>query len=216
MGRRRGNAGRTGPRRTDLLLKPVAEELAKKGDYQAIWYHRRGYNGKPTEPFDVSDQARDVVKILDELEIRKAHVVSHSAGANYTLELATLAPDRLSSAALLDFVLVNHVESGNILIEAMKPSLEKAQAGDLEGAAEAFLAAVGGIKELIEPVLPGSWSTMAKDAPTWFQLELPAFMAWKLDPANVRAIEVPVAYLTTSELAPFRETGELLQKWLPT
>lgn len=198
------------------LLRRVAEELPAKGDYQAIWYHRRGYNGKSTESFDVADQARDVVRILDALEIDKAHVVSHSAGANYALELATLTSDRLSSVALLDFVLVDHIASGNMFLEAViAPSMEKAHAGDPEGAAEAFITALGGSEELMESALPGSWSTMAVDAPTFFELELPAFMAWNLDPANVRAIDVPVGYLTTSELAPFRETRERLQEWLP-
>lgn len=104
------------------LLKPLAEELAKKGDCQAIWYHRRGYNGKPTEPVDIPDQARDIVKILDELEISKAHAVGHSAGAAFTLEVAMQAPDRLLSAALFDFALANQVESGHMLKEASMPN----------------------------------------------------------------------------------------------
>jgi hypothetical protein len=32
------------------LLKPVDEELAETFGYQAAWCHRRGYNGRPTEP----------------------------------------------------------------------------------------------------------------------------------------------------------------------
>lgn len=197
------------------FLKPLAEELAKKGDYQAIWYHRRGYNGKPTEPVGVPDQARDIVKILDELKISKAHVVGHSAGAAFTLALAMQAPDRLLSAALLDLVLPNNVESGHMLMELMKPAIAKVQAGDVEGAGADFLASLGGPKELIEPALPGSWSAMAKDAPTWFQVDLPALAEWTPDPAKVKAIEVPVAFLGASEIPPLRETGELLQKWLP-
>ena len=198
-----------------FLLKPLAEELAKKGDYQAIWYHRRGYNGKPTEPVDVPEQARDVVKILDELKISKAHVVGHSAGAAFVLELAMQAPDRLLSAALFDFMLGNQVESREILMEAMKPSIEKAQAGDFVGGAADFLAALGGTKERLERALPGAWAAMAKDAPTWFQVDMPALMKWTPDPAKVKAIEVPLAWLRVSEFPPIRETGELLQKWLP-
>lgn len=94
------------------LLKPLAEELAMKGDYQVIWYHRRGYNEKPTEPVDIPEQAQDVVKILDELKIPKAHIVGHSAGAVFTLALVTEAAGRVSSVALLDFMLANDVESG--------------------------------------------------------------------------------------------------------
>ncbi len=197
------------------LLKPLAEELAEKGDYQVIWYHRRGYRGKPTGPVGIPDQARDVVRILDELKISKAHAVGHSAGATYVLALATLAQDRLLSAALLDSVLIHQVASREMFMEAMKPSIAKAQTGDFEGAAATLFAALGATEELLEQALPGSWSAMAQDAPTYFQVEMPASKQWMPDPAQVEAIEVPVAFLSATALPPFRETGELLQKWQP-
>lgn len=198
------------------LLKPLAEELAKKGDYQAIWYHRRGYNGKPTEPpVAVADQARDVVKILDELKISKAHVVGHSAGGTYTVELAMQAQDRLLSAVLLDWFFLNQIESGNIIREQMRPSIEKAQTGDFEGAAVDLLATLECTEELMDRTLPGSWSDMLEDAPTWFQVEAPAGPEWTPDRARVKAIEVPVALISVTELPPYRETAELLKKWLP-
>lgn len=197
------------------LLAPLAEELVKKGDYRAIRYHRRGYNGKQTQPVDIPDQARDVVQILDELEIGEAHVLGHSVGAPFALEVAMQAPDRLSSAALLDFALANQVASGHVLTEASLPSIEKAQAGDVRGAAEDWLTLLGASRALMDRTLPGSWSAMIEDAPTWFQVDLPALGKWTPDPARVAAIEVPLAYLGVSELPPFRETGELLQEWLP-
>lgn len=197
------------------LLEPLARALAAKGDYQVVWYHRRGYNGKPTAPASVLDQARDVVKILDELEIDRAHVAGHSAGANYALALATLAQDRLLSAALLDFVLIGQVPSREMFTASLQPSLEKARTGDFEGAATTFLAALGATEELMEGALPGSWSAMLEDAPTWFQVELPASAGWTPEPAHVEAIEVPLAFLSANELPPFRETGELLQTWQP-
>ena len=193
------------------LLKPLAEELAKNGDYQAIWYHRRGYNGKPTEPFDVSDQARDVVKILDELKISKAHIVGHSAGAPYALELAMLVPDCLLSAAMLDFTFSSpQVEPGAMIQELAGPSVAKAQTGDFEGAATDFLAALGATKEVMERALPGSWSDMVKDAPTWFQVEIPTLARWLPDPAKVKAIDVPIAFLSVGEAGPIHQTGKLL------
>jgi pimeloyl-ACP methyl ester carboxylesterase len=196
------------------LLKPLAEELAEKG-YQAIWYHRRGYNGKPTGPADVPEQARDIVKILDELEISKAHVVGHSAGGLYALALAMEAPDRLSSVVLCDPMLATQVKSGKMVVEQTEPIMAKLQGGDVEGAATAFIAPMGATKELMEQTLPGSWSIMIKDAPTWFQVEIPAFMKWKADPAKVKAIEVPLAWLGNTPFPPIRETAELLKQWQP-
>lgn len=197
------------------IFKPTAQELAKKGNYQAIWYHRRGYNAKPTEPADVVTQSQDIVKILDALDIRKAHVVGHSAGAAFVLALALQAEDRLLSAALLDFVLIGQVESSGFFLEAVAPSLQKAQAGDLEGAAKEFLDVVGCTKELVDRTLPGSWSAMANDAPTWFQRDTPALNAWTPDSGKMAAIDGPVAFLPTSQVPPLRETGELLRSWLP-
>jgi pimeloyl-ACP methyl ester carboxylesterase len=199
-----------------FFLKPLAEELAKKGDYQAIWYHRRGYRGKPTEPVDVREQARDVVKILDALEISKAHVVGHSAGVAFTLEVAMQAHDRVLSAALFDASVANLVPSFEVLKELFKPSIEKARAGDFEGGAAALLAALGSSKERLERALPGAWSAMLEDAPNWFQVDQPVLMKWEPDPAKVKAIEVPLAFMSVSGLPPIEETGELLKKWQPT
>ena len=49
-----------------------------------------------------------------------------------------------------------------------------------------------------------------------FQVEVPASMRWKADPARINAIEVPMAFVVVSELPPFRETGELIQEWQPS
>lgn len=197
------------------LLKPLAEELATKG-YQAIWYHRRGYKGKPIEPpVEFADQARDAVKVLDALGIERAHVVGHSAGAAYALEFALQAEDRLLSATLLDFVLMGQVESGQMLTQALMPAMEKAQAGDFRGAAEDMFHGLGATEELLERAAPGSWSAMADDAPTWFQIEVPASMRWKAEPTEVKANKTPIAFLLASDVPPFRETAELLQEWRP-
>lgn len=198
------------------LLKPLAEELAEKGDYQAIWYHRRGYNENTTEPVELAENGRDVVKILDELEISKAHVVGHSSGANYALAMVTEAPDRVSSIALLDFMLANDVESGGMIKEFAATTIAKAMDGDPEGAAKEWLKLLGISREVMERALPGSWSTMLKDSPTVFKVDLPALDQWSPDPARVKAIQVPVAHLVTGSAPPAaHETGELLKTWLP-
>jgi pimeloyl-ACP methyl ester carboxylesterase len=198
------------------LLRPLAEELAKTGDYKVIWYNRRGYRGEPTEPSEVSDQARDIVKILDELEISKAHVLGHSAGGHYVLELALQAPDRLLSAAMLDFTFSSpKTEPGAMIFKMAGPAIEKAQAGDFEGAAAAMLVPMGISKELIERELPGSWSAMAKDAQTWFTMDIPALGEWLPTPAKVKAIDVPLAFLSVGKAGPMHMTGQLLKKWRP-
>lgn len=195
-------------------LKPLAEELAQRWDHQAIWYHRRGYNDKPTKPASVREQAGDIVKILDALGIDRAHVFGHSAGAPFALELAVENPERVLSAGLLDFLL-DEAPSAGVFREVTLPSVEKAQAGDFVGGGETVLEALGGSKEDLERAVPGIGSAMAKDASTWFQVDLPVLGEWQPDPAKVKALQMPVAFLAATGLPPFKETGEILKGWLP-
>lgn len=197
------------------LLKPLAGALAARGDYKAIWYRRRGYNGKPTEPVSVPEQARDVVKILDELEISETHVIGHSAGGVYALAFAIEAPDRVQSAAFFDCVLPQ-VESAAMLAELAKPAIARAQTGDFEGAAAAFLAPLGCTQQLMDRALPGSWSAMARDAPAWFQADAPMLNQWTPDHERFEAMDVPFAWMESGSFPPIHETGELLRTWQPS
>jgi pimeloyl-ACP methyl ester carboxylesterase len=197
------------------LFAPLVDELARKGGYRLISYHRRGYNGKPTGPVEIPEQAPDIVKILDALDIGKAHVVGHSYGAKIALELAMLAPARLLSVVLGEPVLALHIASEAELGAMFEPVMVKVQSGDLEGAAADFLALHGCTKELMDRALPGSWAAMVRDLPTWFQVEMPALMKWKPDPARVGAIEVPVALVAADQMPLISASRQLLQKWLP-
>jgi pimeloyl-ACP methyl ester carboxylesterase len=195
------------------LFKPLIDELAKRDGYQLIWYHRRGYKGKPTEAIELAGHAADIVKILDKLEIGKAHVVGHSLGANIVLELAMHAPERLLSAILLEPVMLQ-VESAKQFGELMKPIMAKAESGDFEGASTDFLE--GSVsKEFMERVLPGSWAEMVTDAPTWWTMELPALAEWAVDPAKVKAIKAPLSLVLGSPWPHVLETSKLLKEWHP-
>ncbi|MFP4501091.1 MAG: alpha/beta fold hydrolase [Candidatus Hydrogenedentota bacterium] len=58
-----------------------------------------GLSGKPhnTNAYG-AEMAEDVVRLMDHLEIEKAHVVGYSLGGFITLKLASLHPDRLITA----------------------------------------------------------------------------------------------------------------------
>jgi pimeloyl-ACP methyl ester carboxylesterase len=74
--------------------------LAK--DHRVIAFDLRGHgkSGKPHDPAMYGEQhARDVVNLLDRLEIERAHIVGYSLGAIIAGRLATLAPGRLLSVA---------------------------------------------------------------------------------------------------------------------
>ncbi|HLJ96329.1 MAG TPA: alpha/beta hydrolase [Gemmataceae bacterium] len=79
----------------------ILKTLAK--DYQVIAMDCRGHgqSGKPHDPRMYGmEVVEDLVRLLDHLKIRKAHVVGYSLGAFITLKLITTHPDRLLSATL--------------------------------------------------------------------------------------------------------------------
>ena len=72
-------------------------------DYRVIAFDARGHgkSGKPHDPKQYGrEMALDVVRLLDHLSIRKAHIVGYSMGAAITSQLLTLHPDRFLTATL--------------------------------------------------------------------------------------------------------------------
>jgi len=80
-------------------LPGVIRALRRK--YQVITFDVRGHGltDRPHEPEKYGlEIARDVVRLLDHLDIEKAHVVGYSMGGFITIRLLTLCPERLLSA----------------------------------------------------------------------------------------------------------------------
>lgn len=72
-----------------------------ENDYQVICIDARGHgSSESTIPFSFKDWANDIVAVLDNLEIKKAHFVGLSMGGHVLLELYQIAPNRISSIIL--------------------------------------------------------------------------------------------------------------------
>lgn len=79
----------------------VIKDLSK--DYQVIAIDNRGHgrSGKPHEPEKYGIQmVEDVIRLMDEMKIDKAHVVGYSMGGFITNKLLTTYPERLITATL--------------------------------------------------------------------------------------------------------------------
>ena len=80
----------------------VADTLAR--DHRVIALDVRGF-GKSTRFSDParlgSQMAADIVRLLDHLDIPRAHLAGHSMGASIAAKVATLHPDRVRSVTLL-------------------------------------------------------------------------------------------------------------------
>ncbi|WP_370943520.1 3-oxoadipate enol-lactonase [Amycolatopsis sp. cg5] len=76
-------------------------EVAAAG-YQAIAYDHRGHGASPVPPgpYAIADFGEDVVALLDELGIERAHLVGLSLGGMAGMWLGAHAPDRIRSLTL--------------------------------------------------------------------------------------------------------------------
>jgi pimeloyl-ACP methyl ester carboxylesterase len=71
--------------------------------YQLIAMDCRGHgqSGKPHDPAAYGlEMVNDIVRLLDHLDIQKAHLVGHSMGAEIALKMAAQCPARVHSAVL--------------------------------------------------------------------------------------------------------------------
>ena len=79
----------------------VIKELAKEHKVIALDNRGHGRSGKPHEPEKYGiEMVEDAVRLLDHLEIDKAHVVGYSMGGFITNKLVTTHPERLITATL--------------------------------------------------------------------------------------------------------------------
>ncbi len=85
----------------DLNWRLPGVVRALRGQYRVIRFDLRGHgrSDKPKSPAQYGKEtARDVVRLMDHLGIRKAHVVGYSMGGFITIHLTVMCPDRLLSA----------------------------------------------------------------------------------------------------------------------
>jgi len=79
------------------LLGPLSER------YKVIAIDNRGH-GKSDKPHDPkmygTEMVKDIVRLLDYLEIDKAHVAGYSLGGFITVKLLTMCPERVRSAVI--------------------------------------------------------------------------------------------------------------------
>ena len=86
---------------TDWLETGILQNLAK--DYRVIALDCRGH-GKSDKPRDAkqygSHMGADIVRLLDHLDLRKAHIIGYSMGGSITAHLLGINPERFITATL--------------------------------------------------------------------------------------------------------------------
>ncbi len=80
--------------------EPVADRLAER--YEVVLLDNRGIGDSdaPAGPYSVADMAGDVLRVLDQADIDRAHIVGTSLGGMIAQEVALTAPERVESLVL--------------------------------------------------------------------------------------------------------------------
>ena len=93
--------GFSGSLDTGWVETGVLPKLATDYRVIALDYRGHGKSDKPHDPKSYGPQmGQDVVRLLDHLNITRAHIVGHSLGAGITAQLLTTNPDRFLTATL--------------------------------------------------------------------------------------------------------------------
>lgn len=81
--------------------EPVADALAER--FEVVLLDNRGIGGSdaPPGPYTVAEMAGDVIRVLDEAGLERAHLVGTSLGGMIVQELALAAPERVARLALV-------------------------------------------------------------------------------------------------------------------
>jgi pimeloyl-ACP methyl ester carboxylesterase len=201
----------------DSFLPLMAE--TSLADYRLIRYRRRGVAGSSPHdgPFSIERQAADASALLRQLGVPRAHIAGHSYGAIIALQLAMDAADLVHSLLLLELPLLT-APTGQQLIEAMAPAIERYQSGDGAGAVDAFLRIVGGPewRKDVARTVPHGPKQAETDVRTFFDVEMPALAGWKFDADVAKRVSQPILCVRGSRSLPlYEESVQLLRSWLP-
>ena len=80
-----------------------AQVAELSGDFRCVTWDERGHGDtRATGPFTYWDSARDLIELLDHLQVPDAALVGMSQGGFLSLRAALLAPERVRGLAFLD------------------------------------------------------------------------------------------------------------------
>jgi pimeloyl-ACP methyl ester carboxylesterase/membrane-associated phospholipid phosphatase len=175
-------------------MEPLVRTLA--GRHRVLEWHRVGYahSDSAAGHADIAAQAGQLAQLMRRLELSRAHVVGHSSGGSIALQFALDHPERVVSLALLEPALpVPGVASPGI-----SQALQAYQRGDIVAAIDIFMRSVAGSswRRDIRREIPHPIREALRDAPAFFEQELPAVRSWHFDAADARRVSVPSLAVT--------------------
>lgn len=184
-------------------FRPLLAEPSLSGRFQLITYRRRGHGGSSRSVgiTSIEQQAADCCALLAHLGVQRAHIVGHSFGGNIALQLARDHPDIVGSLALIEPGLMIGA-SRNAYRAALARGGQRYRDLEVATLVDEFLEARSpGYRARLDRLVPGAFAQAVADAPTWFETELPAQLAWHFDATEAQQIVHPVLSVLGEESA---------------
>jgi pimeloyl-ACP methyl ester carboxylesterase len=207
-------------------FQPLVSELTltSSNRFRIVNFHRRGYGGssRATFPFSIEDQAKDCLAVMDNLDLKRTHIVGHSLSGLIALQLANDVPERISSLTLIEPSLVAFTPSASQGAQALSKVGALYQSGNKVGALDVFMKGSSGqeYRKTMDKVLPAGWYEQAvKDIDTFFQIEFPAIRLWRFNGGG--RVKQPVLSIYGTEKrwgnteASGAEFDQVLRSWFP-
>lgn len=200
-------------------LRPLAQQIAGRGGYRVIHYHRRGYarSSPAVAGATIADDTADCRAVMEQLDAVPAHVVGASFSAAIVLDLASSALEQVHTVTVMEPPPVNVPSAAQFRAANIRLIEIAAKQGPVV-ALEQFMTTLVGSnwRQQSERDLPGSVAAMERDAGTFFATDLPALLSWSFTGGDAHRIRCPVLSLGGSQSGPwFAESRAQLQRWLP-
>ena len=187
----------------------IIDKLSSEFKVIALDARGHGKSDKPHEPAAYGEEmAEDVVRLLDHLEIDKAHIVGYSMGGFITLKMLTLHPDRFLSAVLGG---AGWTDEG---LDGMVELAESLEAGKGIGPLIDALTPEGQPAPSEEQIAMINQMLLATNDPLALAAVIRGMDGLQIPEEQIRSIEVPVLALI-GEIDPLRATVDRLSEVLP-
>ncbi|MEJ5868547.1 alpha/beta hydrolase [Pseudokineococcus sp. 5B2Z-1] len=199
-------------------LLPLARRLADAG-HRVLHPRRRGYGSSSASPegWAVVDEVRDALAVLDAADAPGAHVVGASWSALVVLDLAVVAPDRVRSLGLVEPPPLGGPTDVRFR-ELNAELLALRQRVGVPAALERFQTDLAGARwrAELEALLPGAVDRVERDAPTFFDRDVPALLSWRPDVGRLREVRAPALLVAGGASGPlFAGVSATVARWLP-
>jgi len=98
--------------------RTIGKQLAE--DYHVILVDQANHSRSPwTDTWSYEQAARDVVEVMDDIGLPKAHVLGHSMGGKVAMTLAQIFPERVDRLIVVDIAPKEYPRGHDLIFEAV-------------------------------------------------------------------------------------------------